>query len=398
VRGAPELILLACEVKVAAQRGVDLLRTYGQYHFLGKLAAWGRKARVAARFVAVTERLRGLMPSAPGGGGASGNAGGGGGGASNGLGPQYGGGSDGGGRAPLSGGGLLERAVTGSCDSGGGPASAAAAPPGQLLRAAGPRGRGERVHAVVFAPPAVAAASGGLAVWWALESAVEFYSDVTQATTSFAIEGDTYLTSVAIDGAGNTWGGTSRGGVLARRPRAWDAQAEERLLPGAVRALAFDGGAAMVWAGDERGCLRAARLDEAAWRLAPGVTALAGAALARRGLSAGALFGSRGSRCGGRRSGEGHLCGWRHMVTCRSSRRLWGICASLTPCLLIAPGAPVPNQRLPPAALGVEQVGQWQRAAVPGGPCPLPACARQPRVGGGRALGALGRALRRRHR
>jgi hypothetical protein len=286
-RAAPELILLACEVKVAAQRGVALLRTYGQYHFLGKLVAWGRRGEVAARFALVSERLRGLMPTplsgpsdvtpvvsgvcvgaTPFSGAAA---------APSALGPH----------------GVLERAVTGSCDSG----ALGKASGGQLLRTSN-RGRHERVYAVSFVPPALAAATGGLCVWWAMESAVEFYSDVTQATTSFAIEGDTFLTAIAIDGAGNTWGGTSRGSLLVRRPRAWDTQAEERLFTGAVRALAFDGAMSMVWAGDERGCLRGARLHDDGWRIEPAVTALAGQALARRGLSAAALFGRTRSSAG----------------------------------------------------------------------------------------------------
>ena len=310
-QAAPELILLACEVKVAAQRGAHLLRAYGQFHLLGRLVAWTRRARVEAKFRQVTERLRGLMPQAAGGADAAAAAAG----------------------APGAlrvGTGTLDRVsagMAGTAGAGGGSgngsgsgasmaASAGAAYAGQLLR----KGRHhERVHSVAFAPPAAALAGNGsigggggggggsgsggdggaaaaaaaVAVWWALDAAVEFYSDAAQATTSFATDGAASLTCVAVDGAGNTWGGTSGGGLLARRPYVWDAQAEERLFAGPVRALAFDAGAAVVWAGDEHGCLRAARLCEDAWRIEPLAVALPGRA-PRRGISTGALLGGVG--------------------------------------------------------------------------------------------------------
>lgn len=284
VRAAPELILLACEVKVAARRGADLLRTYGQYHFLGKLVALAQRSKVAAKYVKVTERLRSLMPAASAAAAVSGvstppstSAGGG---ASPFSGHATGGQSTGGSGSagPL---GALDRTMTG----GGGELGAVGG--GQMLR----QGHHERVYAVSFAPPSVATASGGMCVWWALESGVEFYSDATQSTTSFATEGDVFLTYVAIDDAGNTWGGTSQGTLLMRRPRVWDSQAEERLFPSAVRAITFDSATGAVWAGDERGCLRAARLREDTGRIQPLLTVLAGAAPARRWFSASVLLG-----------------------------------------------------------------------------------------------------------
>jgi hypothetical protein len=301
VRAAPELILLACEIKVAARRGADLLRTYGQYHLLGKLVAWARRGKVEARYGKVTARLRALMPAAAAAGCSTGDgtptsaAGGavespfmgqtasaGGAGAR-----ALGAAGSGGGHS------ILERTVTGGTAADGG-APGPSAPNNQLLR----RGRHERVYAVSFAPPGAAAPGGGLSVWWALDSCVEFYSDAAQSTTSFGIEGDMVLTLVAIDGAGNTWGGTNRGTLLVRRPRVWDSQAEERLFASPVRAVAFDAGTAAVWAGDEHGCLRAAAFDEGAWRIQPLLTALVGRVPAR-GLSAGALF-SGASRWVGR--------------------------------------------------------------------------------------------------
>jgi len=289
---------------VAARRGADLLRNYGQYHFLGKFVVWMQRSKVEAKYEKVTERLRGLMPAATaaitstGGYGTPTSSAGGGNNvatttttaatptsASPFLAHTSSGGA---GRASNSGGGAaaaagaLERTVTGGS---GGVGGGEAAHGGQLLR----RGRHERVYAVSFAPPAIAAASGGMSVWWALESCVEFYTDATQSTTSFAIEGGVYLSCVAIDGAGNTWGGTNRGALLVRRPRMWDIQAEEKLFSSALRALAFDDESAVVWAGDEYGCLRSAHLHEGAWRIEPLLTALAGRK-PTRGLSAGALL------------------------------------------------------------------------------------------------------------
>ena len=290
-RAAPELILLACEVKVAARRAGHLLRTYGCNSFCGSPVAWMRRSRVVSEYGKVTERLRGLMPGAPSGTAVPGR-----------LAPTSAGdaslaspfgmagtgfGSSGGGNSssadPRS---LLERVVGSSGGSG-------STDGGHVLR----QGRNERVYAVSFMPPELAAATGGgLCVWWALDSAVEFYSDATQSTTSFAIEGDVHLTCVAIDDAGNTWGGSSCGTLLVRRPRVWDVQAEERLFGGPVHAIAFDTAAATVWAGDEHGCVRAARLNEDSWRIEPLFTALEGRAPAPRRLSGSVLLRASNNR------------------------------------------------------------------------------------------------------
>lgn len=274
MRAAPELILLACEIKVAARRGAHLLRAYGEYNFLGKMVAWTRRRRVEAKYAAVTERLRGLMPGAsptPGDATPVSVSG------APMAGPHAGGRGEGGH-------GLLERAVAAASEASG----AAPAACGQVLR----RGRHERVYCLSFAPQSVAAASGGMCVWWALEAAVEFYSDATGSTTSFGIEGDVFLTHVAVDASGNTWGGTSCGTLLVRRPHVWDSQVEERLFGSAVRAIAFDADTSTVWAGDEHGCLRASRLRDEGWRIEPLLTALAGCA-PRRGISVGALLSAR---------------------------------------------------------------------------------------------------------
>lgn len=263
-RAAPELILLACEVKVAARRGLHLISVYGRSSCVGRLAAWARRSQVEAKYAAVTQRLQGLMPAGPASGGpsptsrdaaahASGLAAS----ARDGI---FAASSSGGGA------GLRERTAPGKSGDGG------AAAGGQVLR----RGRHERVYCVAFSPPSAAAASGGLCAWWALESAVEFYSDAAQATTSFAIEGDVRLTHVAIDPAGNTWGGTNTGTLLVRRPFAWDIQAEERLFGGAVRAIAFDASSGRVWAGDDNGCLRAAHLHADTWHIEALFTAAEG--------------------------------------------------------------------------------------------------------------------------
>lgn len=282
---------------MAARRGADLLRTYGQYHFLGKLVAVAQRSRVEGKYTKVTERLRSLMPSmapphgapltpkaaAIGDGGSSaspfqaaatGGSGGSGGGVA---------------AAHLAAGGNLARPAVVSRGGGGGAdpsvVHTAAICAGQVLR----EGRNERVFSVAFAPAAVAAASGGLCVWWALESCVEFYSDAAQSTTSFATEGSVFLSCVAIDNAGNTWGGTSSGTLLMRRPCVWDSQAEERLFAGAVRAITFDPHTGTVWAGDEHGCVRAARLQDDTGRIHLLLTVLAGRS-SRRGLSASSLI------------------------------------------------------------------------------------------------------------
>lgn len=60
-------------------------------------------------------------------------------------------------------------------------------------------------------------------VWWSVGERLEFYSECTQSTTSFAPRGEhAAITCVALDHAGNVWAGNTRGSVMMRRQRNWD--------------------------------------------------------------------------------------------------------------------------------------------------------------------------------
>jgi hypothetical protein len=118
-------------------------------------------------------------------------------------------------------------------------------------------------------------------VWWAVGERLEFYSEVTQSTTTFAPRGGggggggAPITALAVDLVGNVWVGTAKGAIVMRRQRNWDQVFVQHAFASSVRCLAADADSDVVWAGDEAGRL-------AVFRCARG-----GSSCARTGLACG---------------------------------------------------------------------------------------------------------------
>eukprot|EP00879_Flechtneria_rotunda_P024247 GHRR01025695.1.p1 GENE.GHRR01025695.1~~GHRR01025695.1.p1 ORF type:complete len:435 (+),score=161.29 GHRR01025695.1:1143-2447(+) len=303
---APELIVVAVEVRVACNRGMHLFRTYGRYRYFGKLVAAAKRGSVIAKFAAVTAQFKGIMPHS---GFLSGNC--------TGLGIAAGSPIPGVplhmahmGSAGLSNSGCstpcsmaqngnmgidlpgFDHVATGHGDCGivgtvpndatiaaaatgvlanrlkGGASStpqqlqclavntgSAAQPMPTLIRS----GAHDKITAVTFAAPPdnVSAAA---AVWWAVGDHLEFYSEATQSTTSFAASAAVQaekaaIMAITLDSAGNVWAGTAKGSVLTWRRRNWEHVFVERAFTSCVRCLAADADSDVVWAGDETGRL-----------------------------------------------------------------------------------------------------------------------------------------------
>lgn len=85
-------------------------------------------------------------------------------------------------------------------------------------------GAHDKVAAVSFVQP-LESLSAAACVWWAEGDKLEFYSSVTQSTTSFAApqtQALGFITAVTLDSAGNVWAGTSRGSVIMRQRTNWE--------------------------------------------------------------------------------------------------------------------------------------------------------------------------------
>eukprot|EP00775_Hariotina_reticulata_P009889 gene9889-10046_t len=324
---APELIVVACEVKVACHRGLHLFRTYGRYHYLGKVIALATRSSVTAKYDAVIVRLKAIMPlgnhtsaaapAAAAGGPTSskleqttfGNWQG-----SSALNdspcstPRAGSigaimaGSAGGTpfdrtattssmfdqhlgavSSPASNGGSTSAAATGVLagmlkgsagtsnlgtgvgSSGGGSAT----PLAVLLRSAAH----DKVTGMVMVPPEVdgdaAGAASAACVWWAVGGKLEFFSGATQSTTSFAgTQSDkAALTALVVDNQGNVWSGTARGSIVMRRRHNWQQVYEEKTFSSSVRCLAADEDSDVVWAGDDSGSLAVLRCWQGSSRM-----------------------------------------------------------------------------------------------------------------------------------
>jgi hypothetical protein len=173
----------------------------------------------------------------------------------------------------------LDRSTTGSVAAPAGVMAAAVAAAGIVARGAAAAGGGgsassaahtlrgavvlvrpgmhDRISALAFpAPPD--SSSAGVCVWWAVGDTLEFYSGLTQSTTSFAPSPShqpalssmaTFhgvaglgggmrvhsrvlgartrdergaISAIAVDADGNVWAGTTRGIILMRRRRHWE--------------------------------------------------------------------------------------------------------------------------------------------------------------------------------
>jgi hypothetical protein len=259
----PELIVLACEVKVCAKRGVHLLKVYGRYRWLGKLLACSRREKITMKYEQAILRMVNIMPGMV---------------SHRSISPfglshpsRHASLSDNSSRQtsqhespfsvsprpsmaafsrPAS---AFERAMNstgqGLSNSSGGGNSSHHGPAfkGMAVR----EGKYERVYsisqAVAFGEENAAAgcysrnnsSSGGGgwsqgvhnafgygksgSIWWALSSSLEFYSGATQCTANFPVEKKGHcLSCVAVDRWGNVWCGTTKGSLLVRQRHQWE--------------------------------------------------------------------------------------------------------------------------------------------------------------------------------
>ncbi|KAF6253127.1 hypothetical protein COO60DRAFT_1463350 [Scenedesmus sp. NREL 46B-D3] len=268
---APELIVVACEIKVACNRGQHLFRTYGRYRYLGKLVAAATHSSTTAKYDAVIARLLAIMPSEPP---QQANAAGG---SSNGQVNRLGGllgtvNSDSGGSTPRGAvPGAVDRFEAGSTNT----VAAAAGVLDRMLK-----GSADSLSAAAC-------------VWWAVGDRLEFYSDATQSTTSFAAVAveRAAITALTLDSTGNVWGGTAQGTVFMRRRTNWQQVFVERAFSSCVRVLAADADSDVVWGGDDAGRLAVFRCRQGSLhsRLECTATILPGKAGTLKGHSSAAL-------------------------------------------------------------------------------------------------------------
>jgi hypothetical protein len=274
----PELVVLACEIKLNAKRGEHLMRVYGSYKYLGKLLAMALRSKVSAKFARVVDRLKqlpghlGTTSLHPGGPSSA---------ALNGSTPVSPGysrqvsqvdrpdgdphGAPHAMHASSSGAALaaLEQGL-GLLGLHKGPhaGSKHVRPRGLVLRQFVRSQGHDKVHCItqVPLPPvldtasslhsrtsscgggnpalgsswalnafnAAAAAAGGstaahITLWWSVGTALEFYSGATQCIASFPMDSARKcVTAVRVDRAGSVWCGTAKGVLLVRRRHCWD--------------------------------------------------------------------------------------------------------------------------------------------------------------------------------
>eukprot|EP00882_Tetradesmus_deserticola_P011737 GHRQ01012417.1.p1 GENE.GHRQ01012417.1~~GHRQ01012417.1.p1 ORF type:complete len:613 (+),score=232.73 GHRQ01012417.1:203-1840(+) len=182
--------------------------------------------------------------------------------------------------------GVLERMLKGSGAGAAGSASADSC--GVLVRS----GKHDKVTSMCFLSPPDSL-SAAACVWWAVGDRLEFYSDATQSTTSFAAAASEHaaITVLTLDSAGNVWGGTAKGTVFMRRRTNWQQVFVERAFNSCVRTLSADADSGVVWGGDDAGRLAVFRWRQGSLhtRLECTATILPGKAGALKGRSSAAL-------------------------------------------------------------------------------------------------------------
>jgi hypothetical protein len=134
--------------------------------------------------------------------------------------------------------GVLERMLKGGAAGAASSAGAAADSSGILVRS----GEHDKVTSMCFLPPPDSL-SAAACVWWAVCDSLEFYSDATQSTTSFAAAAveRAAITALTVDSAGNVWGGTAKGTVFMRPRMNWQQVGGATSCVDANTAVNFDG-------------------------------------------------------------------------------------------------------------------------------------------------------------
>ncbi|KAG1670164.1 hypothetical protein FOA52_000876 [Chlamydomonas sp. UWO 241] len=267
----PDLVVMACEVKVAARNGTMLVNKHSSLTAVGKFATLFARKSIYKKFDDVSEKLKQLlldlpplpgddsvrfkssMLSAVGGGEIS-------------LRP-----SESGHGSPAhsvnSGGGLLQGSKSFGRSRGvsRGPSRAASR---CVSRAASmrpelmgmPLRHGGDGDEKVFALAVMPQARAGFAVWWSSPSALEYYDEASESTTAYALEGGLPVNCICVDGNANVWTANASGGVRMHSKAAWGPvlSLEGDGVP--ATALAADEAApGHAWVGDQFGGLRVLR-------------------------------------------------------------------------------------------------------------------------------------------
>ncbi|GAX75257.1 hypothetical protein CEUSTIGMA_g2702.t1 [Chlamydomonas eustigma] len=235
---APEMIVIACEVKVSARRGLTLVDVYGKMSGITKMATLVMRKTIYRKFDKVCDHLKTLLVSAesppaavPGSNLAAADA------------PAV----------PSSGNSAMNLVINS------GSPSSAQQPLGLELRA----GKYDRVYGLTYVP---AAADHFIpettCVWWAAGTMLEFYSEAGQSTTAFSLDKPHLLvTALAMDIDGNLWTGHVKGLIRVRRSQQWDFIAEDEFFASCpIRCIDFDD-LGRAWIGDDCGQVKVLRFD-----------------------------------------------------------------------------------------------------------------------------------------
>ncbi|GAX75255.1 hypothetical protein CEUSTIGMA_g2700.t1 [Chlamydomonas eustigma] len=262
-KSAPELILIACEIKVSARRGLTLVDVYGRMGTFGKMVTLCARGSIYSKYDKVCDHLNTLLVISEAA-----------------ILPSTAKSMESGSSAAVAG------AAAASPASGVSVVAAVPHPPhGVELRV----GKQDKVHCVAYVPSAVESyLSETICIWWSAGNMLEFFSEAGQSTTAFGIEKPHLLvTSVAIDLDGNVWTGHVKGLLRVRRNQQWDYIQEDSLFQSsAIRCIVFDN-FDFAWVGDDSGRVRVLRFDadEAKLHLVSAVTPLLSAGSGSQNLS-----------------------------------------------------------------------------------------------------------------
>ncbi|MEW5304554.1 MAG: hypothetical protein WDW36_007157 [Sanguina aurantia] len=251
IHEGPELILVACEVKVSARRGNTLVSMYGSYSALAKFMTLMMRSYIHTNS---STHPTGLHPNPP---------------STTNLQQQPGLPSAQQPALPQS---LQQQQHSGSSSQQQVSLSQVVAVQhhhhapvvGILLRDA----MHDRVHAVAYIPDTMKHALGDqVCLWWSAGRIMEFYSEATQATTAFGAEKPSLIvTALVIDNGGNVWTGHQKGLIRMRKYCQWEYAAEDKCFSSAIRVMFLDC-AGNVWIGDEEGRVKVMHYDEDTGRI-----------------------------------------------------------------------------------------------------------------------------------
>lgn len=223
-----DLTEAATDIKCMASRGSTLVKVYGSYSTVAKFFTLFARGYIYKKYDKIARRLRDVLPAPDRAGlGRS----------SLGL-PSPTGAGPAAGRDPVTDTTKpLQRASLSNPAMLPGSAGALGAPiQGTMLRDHHRAGSGYlKVHAIAFVPDE--GSEEGVRVWWSAGSALEIYSERSQASTSFEVDKAlTPVTALNVDKHGTTWMGHQKGLVRVRKEEEWEFAMQVRGAVGRVGA------------------------------------------------------------------------------------------------------------------------------------------------------------------